>query len=157
MLPPGQFMEVVRRTPLVAIDLIIRDAHARVLLGLRKNAPARGCWFVPGGRIYKDEPLAGALARISGQELGCRLARRDVQLLGLYDHIYPDSFFEEAGLGTHYIVVACQATLPPDDLEMDQTQHQDHRFMTVDELLAHPAVHALTRNYFLPDPPNRFI
>ena len=38
---------VIRRAPLIAIDLIIRDARDEVLLGLRKNEPAKGCfvWF----------------------------------------------------------------------------------------------------------------
>ena len=38
---------VIRHAPLVAIDLIIRNARGEVLLGLRKNEPAKGCYFVP--------------------------------------------------------------------------------------------------------------
>ena len=41
-LPLSEFLEVVIRAPLVSIDLIVRDAAGRVLLGLRRNAPARG-------------------------------------------------------------------------------------------------------------------
>jgi len=38
---------VIRRAPRIAIDLIIRNARDEVLLGLRKNEPAKGCYFVP--------------------------------------------------------------------------------------------------------------
>jgi len=55
---------VIRLAPLVAIDLIIRDPQDRILLGLRNNEPAKGYFFVPGGIILKDEPLAEAFVRI---------------------------------------------------------------------------------------------
>jgi colanic acid biosynthesis protein WcaH len=55
---------VIRLAPLVSIDLIIRDGANRVLLGLRNNEPAKGYFFVPGGIILKDEPLADAFTRI---------------------------------------------------------------------------------------------
>ena len=36
-------------------------------MGQRTNEPARGSWFVPGGRILKDEPLDEAMqGRIGG-------------------------------------------------------------------------------------------
>jgi hypothetical protein len=53
---------VIRHAPLVAIDLIIRNARDEVLLGLRKNEPAKGCYFVPGGTILKSERLAETFA-----------------------------------------------------------------------------------------------
>ena len=54
------FAQVLRHTPLVSIDLIVRDRDRRVLLGVRVNRPAQGSWFVPGGRIYKYESLDAA-------------------------------------------------------------------------------------------------
>ena len=51
---------VIRLAPLIAIDLVIRNARDEVLLGLRKNEPAKGCYFVPGGMILKNERLADA-------------------------------------------------------------------------------------------------
>jgi colanic acid biosynthesis protein WcaH len=64
------FAAVVRLTPLVSIDLIVRDRQERVLLGRRTHPPARGWWFVPGGRIRKDERLSDATARLLAEELG---------------------------------------------------------------------------------------
>ena len=69
-LPAPEFLDVVRLTPLISIDLIVVDDHARVLLGRRVNRPALGAWFVPGGRIHKDESLGGAFSRIVREELG---------------------------------------------------------------------------------------
>ena len=58
-----EFAQVVRNTPLVAIDLIIRDPDQCVLVGLRTNEPAKGNWFVPGGVVRKCERLTHAFAR----------------------------------------------------------------------------------------------
>ena len=45
---------VIRFAPLIAIDLIIRNARGEVLLGLRKNEPTKGRYFVPGGMIHRS-------------------------------------------------------------------------------------------------------
>jgi len=61
---------IVRLAPLVAIDLIIRNARDEVLLGLRSNEPAKGFYFVPGGMIRKGERLREAFARVLKDETG---------------------------------------------------------------------------------------
>jgi colanic acid biosynthesis protein WcaH len=53
-----EFAQVVRNTPLVSIDLIIRDPDQYVLVGFRTNEPAKGKWFVPGGVVRKCRPSA---------------------------------------------------------------------------------------------------
>ena len=59
-----EFELVVRHTPLVSIDFVIKNHENQCLLGLRKNAPAAGFWFNLGGRIYKNEIIDEALDRI---------------------------------------------------------------------------------------------
>ena len=63
------FATVVRSTPLISIDLIVENAHGEFLLGKRLNRPAQGYWFVPGGRVQKDEPLRAALT-VAGKQSG---------------------------------------------------------------------------------------
>ncbi|WP_324295571.1 NUDIX domain-containing protein [Rheinheimera sp. UJ51] len=54
------FSTVLASTPLVSIDLLIENTKGEILLGERKNRPAQGFWFVPSGRILKNESLAAA-------------------------------------------------------------------------------------------------
>ena len=50
----NQFSNIVRKTPLIAIDLcILRDR--KILLGKRLNAPAKDFYFVPGGGYLELE------------------------------------------------------------------------------------------------------
>jgi colanic acid biosynthesis protein WcaH len=106
VLAEDDFRAVVRLAPLVSIDLVIRNGSGNVLLGLRTNEPARGFYFVPGGRILKNERVRDAFARILNSETGCSGSIDDARLLGVYDHIYDSNRFGDPGFGTHYVVLA---------------------------------------------------
>ncbi len=156
MLPRAEFIQLLRSSPLVSIDLVVQDGQERVLCGWRTNAPARDTWFVPGGRVEKGETFARALARISAYELDVELGLDEVTFLGVYQHIYPDNAFGEPDLQTHYVVIACAAKLEAERMRLDPGQHDQARWFTVDELLAHPDVHDNTKAYFIEAPDNRF-
>lgn len=51
----------------------MENTQGQVLLGQRLNRPAQGYWFVPGGRIHKDETMTQAFARLTKEELGVEL------------------------------------------------------------------------------------
>ena len=95
-LEQDKFLSIVAATPLVSIDLILRSERGRVLLGRRVNRPAQGFWFVPGGRIRKNERIKDALRRISRAELGIEIEH--AELTGVFDHIYEDNYFGAPGI-----------------------------------------------------------
>jgi colanic acid biosynthesis protein WcaH len=64
------FKTIVKSTPLVSIDLIVRDSEGNGLLGKRTNRPAQGFCFVPDGRVLKDESFDYAFKRLIQEELG---------------------------------------------------------------------------------------
>lgn len=47
---------IVQSMPIPSVDLVVKCPDG-ILLGKRVNEPAKGEWFVPGGRIQKGEPL----------------------------------------------------------------------------------------------------
>src|SRR4051812_34704120 len=110
-LSKDEFLAVVERAPLVSIDLIVRNSEGQVLLGFRKNQPGKNSWFVPGGRIRKYESIDAAFRRISEEELMHVQSIEDARFLGIFQHLYPTNFAEEAGFGTHYIVLAYELIL----------------------------------------------
>lgn len=156
MLSSEEFRDVVEKTVLCAIDLVVRNPRGEVLLGLRRNRPAQGYWFVPGGRIHKGETLGEALRRVSDEEIGVVLGTADVHLLGVFDHIYEDNVFDVPGFGTQYVVIACEARVE-EDTSRPMRQHDEYRYVTVDELLADPLVHEYTKSYFRGEPSNIFL
>lgn len=145
-LDQATFTTVLASAPLVSIDLIVQNSQGEVLLGERKNRPAQGYWFVPGGRILKNESLATAFKRLTLAELGVEFAISAATLQGPYDHFYTDSVFGDEP-STHYVAIAYR--LPVSQLNaLPQDQHSNYRWFSVAALLADPLVHPHTKAYF---------
>lgn len=146
VLPPDDFARIVELTPLVSFDLLVRDAQGRLLLGLRRNRPAQGWWFVPGGRLGKNERFADAFARITECELGRPLAFDTARFRGAWEHIYPDNFLGDPAYGTHYVVLAWEVPAPA-GLALPPAQHEDYLWLGETEILARADVHPNTKAY----------
>lgn len=142
------FIEVVKNTPLVSIDLIVRNTQNEVLLGLRNNEPARNYWFVPGCRICKNERIAQAFRRLSLEELGIELTAQDSQFFGVFEHFYRENFACETGIETHYVVLAYEIRLNRSLCDLPKDQHSHFRWWPVDNLLQAQDVHPYTKAYF---------
>jgi colanic acid biosynthesis protein WcaH len=141
-------LTIIKNTPLVSIDLIIYDPQGEVLLGLRRNRPARDTWFVPGGRIRKDERISSALHRIAKAEVGLELEPSRAHFMGIFEHLYEDNFTGKAGISTHYIVLGYEIHLDaPFDPQGDD-QHYQFQWWRAADLLADQTVHANTKAYF---------
>jgi len=143
------FVELLRGLPLVSVDLVLVRGGTEILLGLRTNRPAQGSWFVPGGRILKDEPRADALKRVAARELGIAdIAALKPQLLGVFEHFYPDCFAGDIGVSTHYVVIAHRLDVPLGfEVPGCDNQHAELRWWPIAEATADADVHRYTRDY----------
>ncbi|HBX1218944.1 TPA: GDP-mannose mannosyl hydrolase [Salmonella enterica] len=146
------FAAVVRTTPLISLDFIVENGQGEILLGQRLNRPAQGYWFVPGGRVCKDETLEAAFARLTQAELGVRLPLAAGTFYGVWQHLYDDNFSGE-DFSTHYIVLGFRLRVTESDLRLPDAQHGSYRWLTPEQLLASDNVHENSRAYFLPDAP----
>lgn len=142
------FASVVRFTSLIAIDLIVENTRGEFLLGQRTNRPARGYWFVPGGRVQKDESLEIAFARLTQTELGLRLPLDKGEFYGVWQHFYDDNFSGE-DFSTHYIVLGFRLRVSENDLQLPDVQHDAYRWLAATQILASDRVHNNSRAYFL--------
>lgn len=142
------FRQIVASTPLISIDLIVRNQVGQVLLGQRLNRPAQGYWFVPGGRVRKDERLAAAFERLTEGELGIRLPITSADFLGPFEHFYPDNF-SGTDFSTHYVVLGYELISSTSLDTLPEEQHSHYQWFTVQELLASELVHPHTKLYFL--------
>jgi colanic acid biosynthesis protein WcaH len=147
MLSKTDFTHIIKNTPLVSIDLIIENREKKILLGKRLNKPAQNDWFVPGGRIFKDERLDDAFSRISSAEIGVVLQRSKREFLGVYEHFYADNAINDE-FSTHYVVLAYRVEVDEREVVLNN-QHEAYRWFEIDELLAHESVNQYTKNYFL--------
>ncbi|WP_201586604.1 GDP-mannose mannosyl hydrolase [Psychrobacter sp. HII-4] len=146
-LDDSKFEIVIQNTPLVSIDLIIKNAQGQVLLGRRNNRPAQGYWFVPGGRIRKNETLAQAFKRLTCAELAQEFLLGEACFLGVFEHLYADSVFDSE-ISTHYIALGYQLIVDVsfDTLPLDQ--HHKYQWFAINDLLNDAHVHENTKAYF---------
>ena len=72
MLDDQTFKTVVNSAPLISIDLLVKKDN-KILLGKRINNPAQGYLFSIGGRVYKNESIQQATARIAKGEANIEL------------------------------------------------------------------------------------
>lgn len=138
-LPDDVWATVVSNVPIPSVDLIVRT-NGGVLLARRQNEPAKGEWFVPGGRVQKGETLTDAVQRVAKKELGVNVSIE--QKLGAYDHLYAESDIPDSG-GKHYVAHGYVVTPESEAFELD-TQHDQVRVFTGDEL---PVLHRYVKKY----------
>ena len=147
MLSKTDFTQIIKNTPLISIDLIIENSKGEILLGKRINKPAQNDWFVPGGRIFKDEKLDEAFSRTTTSEIGIAFKRNDVEFFGLYEHFYEDNAFNDE-FSTHYIVLAHKFQVNEAEIKLNN-QHEAYQWFDVEELLSRDDVNQYSKNYFL--------
>lgn len=135
---PDIYRSIVKKMPIPSVDLVV-ECDDGFVLGKRENRPAKGSWFVPGGRIKKGEELDEAAHRIAQEEIGV-----DVKIkteLGSYTHIYPDSEFDE--VSKHYVTTAYVVRVVEDGFSTDDQHSELEVFQSLPE-----NTHKYTVKYF---------
>lgn len=146
LLPLDTFKTIVEHAPLISIDLVVENKQGEVLLGNRNNRPAQDYWFVPGGRILKDETMRDAFKRLTLAELGVRFELSQADFIGPFEHFYQDNVTGN-DFTTHYIALGYSIIV--DQLpELPKEQHCEYMWIGVGDLLEHPAVHKHSKWYF---------
>jgi len=69
-LPDDIFYYISRTTPLVNVDLLIKDEDERVLLSWRDDQHAGKGWHLPGGIVRFKEALEARVKKVAETEIG---------------------------------------------------------------------------------------
>lgn len=146
LLDEQTFQTIIESTPLISIDLIVKNHQGQALLGKRKNPPAKNFWFVVGGRILKNEKFHQAFTRLTMQELGQSFSLNQATFIAPYQHFYDDSIFGNQ-ISTHYVVLAYEL-LVKNLNELPAEQHSRYHWFDIDELVDNVEVHQYTKDYF---------
>lgn len=107
-LSKNEFSNLVLNAPLISVDICILKNNY-ILIGKRKNNPAKDFYFVPGGRIRKNECIDDAVDRLLINEIGYQFKNdknKSKKSLGYYEHFYDDNFHGNSNFSTHYVVLA---------------------------------------------------
>lgn len=141
MLKLKDFCKAIEMIPLVSVDLLF-IYEGQILLGPRKNRPAKDYLFTPGGRIHKYERQQQAIARIAQQETNLEIDPIRAMYIGVFDHVYNDNYFND-NFGTHYVSHGYIIDLRLDEVNMVTTDDQHVNFMwyEIESAKLNPLVH----------------
>lgn len=108
MIPAADYKTFLEQMPVVCIDAIIMNNKGQYLLIKRKNEPLKGDYWVPGGRLLKNETLNDAVLRKVKEELG--IDSHVVMPIGVYEDFFDKSPLNP-GNGLHtvsivYLIIA---------------------------------------------------
>ena len=143
MLEDQIFKTVIDSTPLISIDILLKKDN-KILLGRRVNKPAQGYFFSTGGRIFKNESIDNAIARVALNELNIDL-KSIPELIGIFEHFYDDSMYKN--ISTHYVNIAYKYEIE-ETPDLPTEQHSEYQWFTINELLKSDQVHKFPKDYF---------
>ncbi|MXR50431.1 NUDIX domain-containing protein [Halovenus sp. WSH3] len=118
-IPDHEWETIVRRMPIVSVDLLVRY-DGGLVFGKRTNEPAKGEWFIPGGRVSKGETRQEAVHRVAEDELG--ISVEIVESLGAFEHFY-DTADVEGVESKHYLANGYVVDLQDGNPGTDDDQH----------------------------------
>lgn len=81
------YEQILGQMPIPCVDLLVLDDDDNVLMLLRRNEPAMGQWWFPGGRVLKLESRREAAERKLEEECGLRSSSWEE--LGTFDLLFP--------------------------------------------------------------------
>lgn len=145
------FKNIVQHAPLISIDLCIIDNN-KILLGKRINNPAKENFFVPGGRIRKNETIEEGFNRILRDEVGAHvIGYTSKKFLGIYQHFYDNNFLNTNNFNTHYIVLAYKINLKELRMggrDLPKIQHSKYVWHELEDNDSNLRIHKYTKDYF---------
>jgi colanic acid biosynthesis protein WcaH len=97
LIPWNLYKQIIGNVPIACVDIAI-VARGAVLLVRRKDAPAKGQFWLPGGRVLKGEMMKDAAARKAREEVGveCHVG----PIVHTAETIFPDG---PGGISVHSI------------------------------------------------------
>jgi colanic acid biosynthesis protein WcaH len=88
-LPHEEYKKLLSAIPIVCVDCLVVNENEEYLLVKRANPPLKGEYWVPGGRLYKNERMLDAVHRKMREEVG--IGVDVVTILGILEFFDPAS------------------------------------------------------------------
>jgi colanic acid biosynthesis protein WcaH len=123
IIPTALYTKILANFPIPCVDIIV-IRNKQFLLGKRKNKPAQGKWWLPGGRLHKNETVIKAAERKVKEETGLRI--KNPSFLAVEDTFFKDGRF---GTTTHTVNIVFAAKTNSKKLKLDK-QHSDLKWFS---------------------------
>lgn len=119
--PKSDYAQAVNYLPICCVDIFVftQKTHQYFMV-LRKQKPAQGEWWYPGGRLFKGESFFECAVRKCRDEVGLQV--KPLAELGVYSTVFPDS---EWNCQAHTVNIAVLAFLEENSfIQLDHDHEQ---------------------------------
>jgi colanic acid biosynthesis protein WcaH len=119
LIPQSLYNQILENMPIACVDIAVVSS-GKILLVLRKDAPARGQWWLPGGRVLKGEKMRDTARRKAIEEIGidCHVG----PIIHTAETIFPDG---PGGIPVHSIN-SCFLLYPVEATAANDVNLDDH-------------------------------
>lgn len=118
------YKKILESIPIPCVDIII-VRNNKIFMVKRKNNPAKGEWWMPGGRILKNESLEAAAIRKSYEETGLNV--KIIKPLIFEETIFDEPSIEGVKSGAHTVNVSFLAEARSNGEKIDE-QSSDYKW-----------------------------
>lgn len=126
-IPRNEYKIIMENMPILCVDLIIQK-DKRILVGLRKDQPLKEEWWLPGGRIFKNERLREAVIRKAKEELNLKVIIE--KELGTYEMMEEKGLFGDLKTGIHTLSVVFQVyPLNEKEIKLNES-HEEYKWIS---------------------------
>jgi len=115
-IPSSLYELITDSIPIASVEAIISKDDSLLFLR-RKNSPAKGQWWFPGGRIRKGETLEETLYREVKEETGLQVI--ESELVNVYSRIFNQR---------HDITIAYICKCKPDKITLNN-EHSEYKYI----------------------------
>lgn len=135
-LPKELYGALVRDAVVCCLDILLVRTTAlgvkEALLLERSTEPAKGLWWLPGGRLLKGETFFAAARRKAEQETGLSQVK-PIQVLGVWNTFFPYSHWDtEESKGTQTVNPIVLVELEGNgDVKLDKTS-ENFKWISID-------------------------
>lgn len=135
LIPDSEYSLILKKMPVLCVDVLIIHA-GKCLLIKRENDPAKGQYWLPGGRVHKLESIENAAIRKAKEEtnLNC-------QYIGIVS--VEETIFKKEGqmiTDVHTVNICCELHVPDTILLETDKYHSDFKWVDKQSSAYHDAI-----------------
>jgi colanic acid biosynthesis protein WcaH len=114
--------------PIACVDVVI-ECNEKFLFLKRKEKPAQGEYWFPGGRLHKNETLEDCVKRKLNEEVGIE-SYSLIDQIGTFETIFDDGPFEAQ---SHTINVTYHVIVKTEEIKSNDKFFDDYKWIYKDD------------------------
>ncbi|MGV8142501.1 MAG: NUDIX domain-containing protein [Candidatus Pacearchaeota archaeon] len=144
IIPSKEYSKILEYVPLACVDVVIVKNKKVLLIQRNASGSFENEWWLPGGRIYKNEGLNDAVHRKVFEETGLKVTIK--RQLGSYEAFDKKTSQEGVKSGTHTIATVFIGELEGiERIKLDKS-HNNYKWVTAIDPNLHPYIRQILKD-----------